>query len=477
MAGKPLLIGDRRFVTRATREVVNPFNGDVVGEICFGGSEEVQHALAAAETASYQTRRQAPFERAAVLNRAADLIRANAPGLASLMVSESGKPIALAEVEVQRCALTFALAAAETLTLASFGVNAAAGAAGRGYDATFHRFPLGVILAITPFNFPLNLVAHKIAPAIATGNTVILKPSPRTPFCALRLTELLLEAGMIPGQVNCVNFDPELVPGILADGRVKMLTFTGSDKVGWQLKAQAVKQKVTLELGGNAAAIVHSDADLARAVPLLAAGAFNYAGQTCISAQRLFVQQGIYEEFKTAFVAHVREKVKHGDPRERDVVIGPMIDRGARDRVLAWVDEALKAGAKLLTDLRVGADDTVIPAIVLDGLPPGTKIACAEVFGPVVALAPYGDFEEAISRVNASDFGLQAGVFTQDIGRIHHAFRDLEVGAVIVNNGPTFRTENMPYGGVKDSGLGREGVRSAMEDMTELRGLVINLGS
>ena len=329
-----------------------------------------------------------------------------------------------------------------------------------------------MILAITPFNFPLNLVAHKLAPALAAGNAVLLKPSPRTPFSAHRLTELLLEAGMIPGQVCCALFDPGLIPGLLEDPRLRMVSFTGSAAVGWKLKAQAAKQKVTLELGGNAPAVICADADWRTAIPGLAAGAFGYAGQSCISVQRLLIEQPIYDEFKAAWLAHVRENVRHGDPHDRGVLVGPLIDRVSRDRVLAWVDEALKSGAKLLTDLRPSLADPVLPPIVVEGVPSHVKLGCEEVFGPVVTLEAFDDFDDALFRVNTSPFGLQAGVYTNDARRAWRAFREIEAGAVLINQGPTFRTENMPYGGVKDSGFGREGLRRAMEDMTEERLLV-----
>lgn len=473
MAGKPLLIGDKRVVTRATQRVLNPFNGELVGEACVGGQAEVELALAAAARAFAHTRKQPAHERAAILQRAAELIRQNAAELAALVTAECGKPITLSEVEVQRCSLTFALAAAECLVAAPFAVNMSASPAGQAAEGIFSRVPLGVVLAITPFNFPLNLAAHKLAPALATGCTVLLKPSPRTPLSALRLTELLLEAGMPPGQVNCVVFDPSLVPAVLADARVRMLSFTGSAAVGWPLKGQAVKQRVTLELGGNAAGVLHRDADLAKAIPQIAASAFGFAGQTCISLQRLFVQREIFADFKQGLLDHLREKVRHGDPADRAVLVGPVIDAAARDRILAWVDEALKAGAQLLTPLRVGRDDTVLPPILLEGLPAGTSVTCAEVFGPVLALEAYDDFEAALARVNDSAFGLQASVFTRDLALARKAARELEAGAIIVNASTSFRLENMPYGGVKDSGFGREGVRFAMEDMTEVRGWIL----
>jgi acyl-CoA reductase-like NAD-dependent aldehyde dehydrogenase len=261
----------------------------------------------------------------------------------------------------------------------------------------------------------------------------------------------------------------------MADDRIKMVSFTGSAQVGWDLKNRAGKAKVTLELGGNAAAIVHRDARWRDRLGMFAGGAFGYAGQSCISLQRLYVHREIFAEFKEAFVSHVRREVKCGDPRRRDVLIGPVIDAASRDRILAWVDEALKLGAHLLTDLRPSQSDLCLPPIIVEGLPAGARLSCEEVFGPVVAMAPYDDLTEAWREVNASPYGLQAGVFTQDIDLAHQAFAALEVGGVLINQVPTFRVENMPYGGVKNSGFGREGIHSAMEEMSEPRSLIFNL--
>jgi glyceraldehyde-3-phosphate dehydrogenase (NADP+) len=472
----PLLINGEPVFTDATAEVHDVYTGGLAARFCLAGEPELQRALDAAEAAGPIARNAAPFERAALLDRVADGIRRRAPEFTELIVTEAGKPVTLAEAEVARAEQTFRFAARAALEPPGHGTfEVDASAAGRGHTGLVRRFPLGIILAITPFNFPLNLVAHKLAPAIATGNTVLLKPSPRTPLSALLLGEVLLEAGMPPGQVNIVPCDHALLPVLLADGRVKMISFTGSAQVGWDLKNRAGKAKVTLELGGNAAAIVHRDARWRDRLGMFAAGAFGYAGQSCISLQRLYVQREVYADFKDAFVAHVRREVKSGDPRRRDVLVGPVIDAAARDRILGWVDEALKLGAKLLTDLHPNAGDTWLPPIILEGLPAGARITCEEVFGPVVALAPYETFEDALREVNASAFGLQAGIFTQDLNLAYQAFGALEVGGVLINQVPAFRVENMPYGGVKDSGAGREGVRSAMEDMTEPRTLIINL--
>ncbi len=479
MTPKSFLIGDRWITTPQTAEVHNPFTGEAAAAFCLADKSHLEDALQAAAAAhAGPVRAQTPFERAAVLERVAEGIRRREREFVELMISEAGKPVALAEAEVARAAQTFLFAARAAVEPPGHGVlELAASAAGKDHTGLVRRFPLGVILAVTPFNFPLNLVAHKLAPALAAGNAVLLKPSPRTPLCSLLLGEVLLEAGMPPGQVCVVPFDHTLAAGLLADPRVKMLSFTGSAAVGWQLKQAAGRARVTLELGGNAAAIVHGDARWREALGLFAAGAFGYAGQSCISLQRLYVQGAIYDEFKTAFVAHVRDRVRHGDPRERDVTVGPLIDTDSRDRVLAWVDEAMKLGAHLLTDLRPRAADRVLPPIILEGMPADARISREEVFGPVVLLDRYDDFEDALAKVNDSPYGLQAGVFTQDIDLAWRAFDALEVGGVLINQVPTFRVENMPYGGIKNSGLGREGVRFAMEEMTEPRSLIFHHGA
>lgn len=473
----PLLIGNDRVVTAAVGQVSNPFDGGAVGEFCLAGDAEIERALQAAQAAfEGPVRRQSAHERSEVLARAADGIARRSREFADLIVAEAGKPITLAEAETARAEQTFRFASRAALDPPGSGaLQIDASPAGRGHIGSVRRFPLGVILAVTPFNFPLNLVAHKIAPALASGNSVLLKPSPRTPFCSLLLGETLLEAGMPPGQVNVVPCENTMVGRLLDDPRVKMLSFTGSAAVGWDLKARARKQKVALELGGNAAAIVHRDARWRDRLAMFAGGAFGYAGQSCISLQRLYVHREIYAEFRDALVDHVRTQVKHGDPRDRAVTVGPVIDAASRDRILAWVDDALKRGAKLLTELRPSAAGRVLPPIVLEGLPDAAAITCEEVFGPVVALAPYDDFEDAIRQVNASRYGLQAGVFTQDLSLANLAYEALEAGGVLVNQVPTFRVENMPYGGVKDSGFGREGVLFAMEEMSEPKTLIVNL--
>jgi glyceraldehyde-3-phosphate dehydrogenase (NADP+) len=472
MKPRPFLLGDRAVTTAKTAEVRNPYNGDLVAEVCVAGAEEIGEALDLAATTFEQTRHQAPIDRSHVLHKIAATIGQRAEEFVELLVAEAGKPVTLAKIEVQRAQSTFELAAAGALEPNGHPIEMGATPAGAGHVGMARRFPLGVILGITPFNFPLNLVAHKVAPCLATGNTMILKPAMKTPLCALLLGEILAECGATSGQVSFVPFGHEHVDTLLRDPRVKMLSFTGGVDVGWQLKSKAVKQKITLELGGNAACVVEPDSDWRKHATKMAVGAFAYAGQSCISVQRIFAHADIYQDFKDVFLAAVREKAVAGNPREAKTLVGPMITKAAMDNVVGWIKEAEKAGAKLLTPLQ--ADGQVLHPVVLENVPRDAAISCEEAFAPVVVLESYRSYEDGLAAVNDSKFGLQAGVFTGDLGKAYRAYDILDVGGVLINQVPTFRTENMPYGGVKDSGFGREGVRYAMEDMTEIKSLVIN---
>lgn len=472
MKPRPFLLGDRAVTTAKTAEVRNPYNGDLVAEVCVAGAEEIGEALDLATATFEQTRHQAPIDRAHVLHKIAATIGQRADEFVELLVAEAGKPVTLAKIEVQRAQSTFELAASGALEPNGHPIEMGSTPAGAGHVGMARRFPLGVILGITPFNFPLNLVAHKVAPCLATGNTMILKPAMKTPLCALLLGEILAECGATSGQVSFVPFGHEHVDTLLRDPRVKMLSFTGGVDVGWQLKSKAVKQKITLELGGNAACVVEPDSDWRKHATKMAVGAFAYAGQSCISVQRIFAHADIYQDFKDVFLAAVREKAVAGNPREAKTLVGPMITKAAMDNVVGWIKEAEKAGAKLLTPLQ--ADGQVLHPVVLENVPRDAAISCEEAFAPMVVLESYRSYEDGLAAVNDSKFGLQAGVFTGDLGKAYRAYDILDVGGVLINQVPTFRTENMPYGGVKDSGFGREGVRYAMEDMTEIKSLVIN---
>ena len=407
-----------------------------------------------------------------VLQKIAGALYDRRDEVAQLMTAESGKPITDAKREVGRAVQTFTVAAEEAKRIPGEVIPLDWTPGTDSHLGIVRRFPIGPVLGITPFNFPLNLVAHKVAPALAAGCPILIKPAPQTPLTALLLGEVALEAGVPPGGFNVMPCANDVAEQLVLDSRFKLLSFTGSVAVGWKLKALSGKKKVVLELGGNAGVIVEPDADLDVAAQRCAAGGFGYAGQTCISVQRIFVHHSIADLFTTKLLLQVA-RLKAGDPTESATVIGPLIDQQAAGRVESWIEEAVAQGARVL--LGGKRQGSVVEATVLGHVSPAMKVSCQEVFGPVLTVTPYRQFQEAVDAINQSDFGLQAGVFTQNVDKIFHAFRHLEVGAVLANEIPTFRADHMPYGGVKDSGLGREGVRAAMEDMTEPRLLVLNL--
>ncbi|MGH7822916.1 MAG: aldehyde dehydrogenase family protein [Candidatus Binatia bacterium] len=453
------------------RETIrDPADGRSIHEVAVAGEREVEEATAAAARAFSETRRLPRAARAEMLSRAAAAIQDRFEDLAETVRQEAGKPITLARFEVTRCLSTFTLAAEEARRFG--GENVAADVLPRyaRYRSLYERMPIGPVLGITPFNFPVNLVAHKVAPALAAGNSVVVKPAPQTPVSALKLAEILHGAGATPGSVNVVPCSNELAAKMVADERFRMLSFTGGTKVGWQLRSQAGKKKVTLELGGNAGLIVAEDCDLEVAAEKAAHGGFAYAGQTCISVQRIYAQRTVFERFLGLLVRKA-EALPVGGTSDERTVVGPMVSEAAADRVMSWLEEARAGGARALSGGR-RRGNLITPAVLVD-VKPTMKISCAEVFGPIVTVEPYEDFGEAVTRINDSPYGLQAGVFTHDQRKIDHAFRELEVGAVLINETSNFRIDNYPYGGVKESGTGREGVRYAMESMTEPRVLVL----
>jgi acyl-CoA reductase-like NAD-dependent aldehyde dehydrogenase len=467
-----LLVGSDWVSCSETRDIFDPYSGERVAKVPFGDQTLVEQAIAAGQAAFSKTRLSAPFERAQVLQRVSAGIEKYRADFVDLLIREAAKPITFAEGEVTRAATTFLAAAEEARRLSGEMLDMEGHAVGRGHLGITRRFPIGVIAGITPFNFPLNLVAHKVAPCLATGNTMVLKPAIKTPLCSLLLGEILLDAGMPPGQVNIVTCSNEDALHLIAHPAVAMISFTGSPDVGWKLKPQAGKKKVCLELGGNAAVIVHEDADLAAAIPAIATGGFSYAGQSCISVQRILVHQPVYAAFKEKFLDHVRNHIAAGDPRDKNTVVGPLINAAARDKIFNWIRSATNTGAALLCGGKT--DGPCLLPTVLENVPHDHPLWAQEAFAPVVVLESYTTFEQALDLVNASAFGLQAGVFTQDLNRALAAFDRLDVGGVLVNQVPTFRVENMPYGGVKDSGFGREGIRYAMEEMTELKSLIVH---
>ena len=464
---------DGRWISEGeVREVRAPYDQEVVGTVVYGTRTHAEQAIAAAVKAFETTRRLPAYERQRVLRSVADALTGRKEEFASVLAREAGKPIKIARAEVDRAVLTVQVAAEESTRI--FGellpLDTAPAATGRW--GILKRFPLGPISAITPFNFPLNLVAHKLAPAVACGCTMVLKPAPQDPLSALMLAQLIQQAGWPDGAVNVIPLSNEDAAPLVTDDRIKMLTFTGSSAAGWELKKRAGKKRVTLELGGNAACIVHGDADLKKAAGRCAVGGFSYAGQSCISVQRIFVERKALEEFTEHLVAGAK-KLKAGDPMDETTDIGPMISERDAVRATEWVEEAVSAGAKLLCGGR--RKGPLMEATVLTETKPGMRVNCLEVFAPVVTVEPYDAFDDALRRVNDSPFGLQAGLFTHDARLIFRAFDELQVGGVIAGDIPSWRMDQMPYGGVKDSGLGREGLKYAIEEMTERKLLVVNI--
>jgi acyl-CoA reductase-like NAD-dependent aldehyde dehydrogenase len=429
-------------------------------------------AIQAAVRAFEVTRKLPSYERQRVLRAVAQGITDRREDFARTIALEAGKPIRTARAEVERAIFTFNIAAEESTRIYGqwLPLDLQAFAAGRW--ALVRRFPLGPIAAITPFNFPLNLVAHKWAPALAAGCTIVHKPASQTPLSSLLLAELVEQAGWPSGALNVLPLSSHDAEHLVADERLKMLTFTGSAVVGWDLKKKAGKKRVTLELGGNAGVIIHDDADLDYAAERCATGGFSYAGQSCISVQRIFVHATVMEDFLAAFLPRV-QKLKVGDPLEEATDVGSLISEADARRAEEWIYEATAAGARLLCGGK--RNGSLLEPTVLTGTRPQQRVNCDEIFAPVVTVESYDDFGEAVRRVNDSRYGLQAGVFTRDTALLFRAYEELEVGGVIAGDAPTFRIDHMPYGGVKDSGLGREGLRYAIEEMTEQKILVVNM--
>ena len=452
--------------------VACPYGGAPIATVHRAGPADLEQATQAAVRAFAATRALPGHRRAAVLRKVADTIAARAEELARTIALEAGKPIRQARIEVGRSVGTFATAAEEATRFHDEVLHLDALAGGEGRPAIVRRFPIGPIAAIAPFNFPLNLVSHKLAPAIAAGCPVVLKPATQTPISALKLAGIILEAGWPAEALSVLPINSRDAAPLVEDDRFALLTFTGSPAVGWAMKGRAGRKRVTLELGGNAGVIVHDDANLAFAAERCVVGGYSYAGQSCISVQRVFVHAGAYEQFMDAFVPRVRA-LKVGHPLDEATDLGSVINADEGERVGAWLAEARAAGAECLVggDVRQGV---VQPTVVVRA-GPELKVNSQELFAPVVTVQTYTTFEQALAAVNDSNFGLQAGVFTNDIKRIFQAYEALEVGGVMVNEVPTWRLDPMPYGGVKQSGFGREGLRYAIEEMTEPRLLVINL--
>ena len=454
-----------------TFEVNSPYDGSLVATVATPDQAAIESAVAAAAEAFDQTRKLPVHARAEALMHISRRLAERGDGIAEVIAREGGKPLQWAKVEAARAVSTFRWAAEECRreggqlmrldTEASLGTRI----------GMIRRFPLGPVLAITPFNFPVNLVAHKMAPALAVGAPIVIKPATKTPLGALLLGELFCETDLPEGMLSVLPIGGSEAGDLAKDERFAKISFTGSSQVGWDLKQAAPKKAVTLELGGNAGVIVHSDADLDRAAQRIAFGGYYQAGQSCIAVQRVLVHEDVVDEFASKLTGEV-EKLKTGDPMDPGTDVGPVIDHDALERISQWVDEAVRSGAEVLVGGK--REDPFYMPTVLTNTTGSMKVRCEEIFGPVVTLGTYSDFEDALAEVNSSRYGLQAGIFTKDVDRIMLAHRELQVGGLIQNDVSSFRADQMPYGGTKDSGSGREGLRSAMDEMTKPRILVLS---
>ena len=453
-------------------EIRAPYDGQPLAQVFQGTREHAERALQAALRAFGSTRRLPAFERQRVLRSIAQQIAARKAEFSRTLAQESAKPIKAARTEVERAIFTFSVAAEETTRIPGEYLSLDWQQFTAGRWGIVRRFPVGPVAGITPFNFPLNLVAHKVAPAIASGCPIIVKPAPQTPLSSLLLAEAVEQAGLPDGAFNVLPLSNEDTGLLVTDERIKLISFTGSARVGWDIKRRAGKKKVALELGGNAGVIVHGDADLSWAAERCVTGGFSYAGQSCISVQRILVERPAFTRFRDLLLEGIR-KLQVGDPMEESTDLGPLIRESDAVRAIEWVRDAIENGATVLCGGK--RHGSILEPTVLTGTRPDMKVNCEEIFAPVVTLESYDDFAQSIRSMNESAYGLQAGIFTRDAGRIFQAFEELEVGGVIAGDVPTFRIDHMPYGGVKDSGLGREGLRYAIEEMTEPRLLVMNL--
>jgi len=471
MSQQPYLLAGEFKTSSETFEVKSPFNGEVVATVAKPTKADIEAATAAADEVFDEARKLPVHVRAEALMHISRRLEERGEEVAESIAREGGKPLKWARVEAARAVSTFRWAAEELRAddgeLMRLDTEAALGSR----LGLIRRFPLGPVLAITPFNFPVNLVAHKVAPALAVGAPIVVKPATATPLGALLLGELFAETDLPAKMMSVLPIGGSEAGALVTDDRYAKISFTGSSEVGWNMRSEAPKKAITLELGGNAGVIVHSDADLERAAQRIAFGGYYQAGQSCISVQRVLVHSDVAERFNELLVGEVN-KLKNGDPMDPETDVGPVIDHDSLERISQWVDEAVQSGAEILTGGK--REDPFYAPTVLAKTEAAMKVRCEEIFGPVVTVGTYDDFDAAIEEVNNSKYGLQAGVFTNDVNRLMATWRDLEVGGVIANDVASFRADQMPYGGAKDSGAGREGLRYAMKEMTEPRIMVLS---
>ncbi|MGS2719074.1 aldehyde dehydrogenase family protein [Paraglaciecola aestuariivivens] len=470
----PYYLANQAVFANQDLEVTNKFTNQVATRVALADATVIDQAIAAAEASQPKLNKMAAYERQNILNHCVKRFEQRFDELAHALCIEAGKPIKDSRGEVTRLIDTFKIAAEESVRMHGEVLNLEITPRAKGYTGMYKRVPIGPCSFISPFNFPLNLAAHKVAPAIASGCAFVLKPASRTPLGALIIGEILAETDLPKGAFSILPCSRDGADLFTTDPRFKLLSFTGSPQVGWELKAKAGKKPVILELGGNAACVVDQDSDINDAVERIVFGAYYQSGQSCISVQRVIVHESIYQEFKQKYTEKVANLV-HGDPLNEDTFIGPMISESEAKRLETWIQAAVSAGATLLCGGK--RDGNMLQASLLENVPKDADINTQEAFGPVSTLSSFSDYEQALAEVNDSQFGLQAGIFTRDIYKAHQAWDTLDVGGVVIGDVPSWRVDNMPYGGVKESGLGREGITFAMEDMTEIRLMVLRTPS
>jgi acyl-CoA reductase-like NAD-dependent aldehyde dehydrogenase len=462
-----LWIDGNKIETKSYYELKSPYSGEVLAEVSFAEAEQVQTAILAAEKAFLKWKEAPAYYRAEILEKVVMLLKEQKEECARIIAKEAAKPIKTARAEVDRTIMTYLFAAQEARRIHGETIPLDAAPGGENRVTYTIREPIGVIAAITPFNFPMNLVAHKVGPALAAGNTVVLKPSSQTPLSAYKIAELFHDAGLPAGVLNVVTGSGQTVGDeLMKNERIKMITFTGSPNVGKYIKENAGLKRVTLELGSNSALIIDENTKIEAIIPRVVTGAFSFQGQVCISIQRIYVHQSLFQPFVEAFV-HETEKLKIGDPLDEETDLSAMISKADVKRAKSWVEEAVSNGAKVAYGSQAGAR-MMKPTILLN-VSRDEKISCQEAFAPVVHVNSFEHFTDAIEEVNNSDFGLQAGVYTSNLPHAFQAIKELNVGGVMINDIPTFRVDHMPYGGVKLSGMGREGIKYAVEEMTEMK--------
>ncbi len=466
----PYYLGNVPEAPNRELEVRDKYSGEVATRVALADRDAIDRAIGLAVEAEEPMRERAAYERQAVLQHCVERFTERAEELAMALCIEAGKPIKDARGEAGRLIDTFRIAAEESVRITGEVLPLDISPRARGYSGMWKRVPIGPCSFISPFNFPLNLAAHKVAPALAVGCPFVLKPASLTPIGALIIGEVLAETDLPRGAFSILPTPRSGAELFTTDERLKLLSFTGSPEVGWDLKARAGKKKVVLELGGNAACIVDDDADLDAATDRIIFGAFYQSGQSCIGVQRILGHEAIYEDLKVRLVS-ASNALQMGDPKDENVFIGPMISEKEAARLDGWIRSAVDAGARLLCGGK--RDGAMLEATLLEDVPPAQEVVCKEAFGPVAVLSKYADFETALAQVNDSVYGLQAGIFTRDLYKAQRAWDVLEVGGVVIGDVPSWRVDHMPYGGVKESGLGREGIRFSMEDMTEIRLLVV----